>query len=415
MNRYGKKPNPAPAKPQGATFVPQPHPAAAPSHRMPAAGGGPLWTFAAVDTWFFRESRPMDSVGGAELKSVFPPPARTVMGAVRSAIGNAQGVHWQNYPKGPGHQALFDLIGDGSNLGRLSFKGPYLLRETPTLERLYPVPLLLLRSGAAFTRLAPSAQATHCDLGKVQLPTKQDQQLTGASPLEDAWLTRAGLQAVLQGQVPQAGQVLEAKDLFHTEDRLGIGRNNATRTTGDGLLYQTRHLRPQQKLCVGMVVQGLQDRDAVPAAGTVRLGGEGRMAHWSRSAAPADLTVPAGASTRLLLVLLTPARFTHGWLPDGLQAQTLPDGQTVWEGTLHGVRLRLLCAVLGKPVREGGWDLIGVQPRAMQSLVPAGSCYFCEVLTEGAAAREAAARLQGQQIGQDSALGRGEIAVGIWQ
>ncbi|WP_308874022.1 hypothetical protein [Thiothrix subterranea] len=31
-----------------------------------------LWRFKALDTWFFRESRPMESVGGSELLSAFP-------------------------------------------------------------------------------------------------------------------------------------------------------------------------------------------------------------------------------------------------------------------------------------------------------------------------------------------------------
>ncbi|MEN9847352.1 MAG: hypothetical protein RL368_92, partial [Pseudomonadota bacterium] len=33
------------------------------------------WQFSAFDTWFFRESRPFDSVGGNDLSGVFPPPA----------------------------------------------------------------------------------------------------------------------------------------------------------------------------------------------------------------------------------------------------------------------------------------------------------------------------------------------------
>ena len=55
------------------------------------------WRFNAFDTWFFRESRPMDSIGGSELASLFPPPATTLAGAVRTAIGEHLRVDWSRF------------------------------------------------------------------------------------------------------------------------------------------------------------------------------------------------------------------------------------------------------------------------------------------------------------------------------
>jgi CRISPR-associated protein Cmr3 len=383
---------------------------------------GPCWCFSALDTWFFRESRPMESVGGAQLSSVFPPPARTVIGAIRTAIGQAHGVDWHNYPHGQqaGHQALRELMGDADGLGCLSFSGPFVIRSG---QRLYPAPLVVLQAKqpdkkdtAAFTRLVPSDGLTDCDLGRVQLPKKLNAAAQGAKPLEQTWLTAKGLRAVLAGQTPTADDVIEAKDLFHAEERLGIGRDNATRTTQDGLLYQTQHVRPAPDVELGMQVQGLETDQTVPAQGLMRLGAEGRMAHWSRSNGHMLLDSPAKGS-RLLLVLMTHGRFTQGWLPDGFEVRKLPtSGQTVWEGTLRGVTLRLLCAVVGKPVREGGWDLALRAPRSMESLTPAGSSYFCEVLNVDATAAPGGAvqALHGSHMGQDTALGRGEMAVGTW-
>lgn len=371
------------------------------------ATDGPLWVFDALDTWFLRESRPMNSVGGAELKSTFPPPARTVVGAIRSAIGESYNVSWTDYPHQPEHADLHALIGDSEHLGRLSFKGPFLMKNG---QRLYPAPLILLKSNAHFTRLLPSKEVTQCDLGHVQLPIKRDPHIPGAKPLESAWLTQAGFEAVMQDAPLDATHIIYPKDVFDDEERLGIGRNNATRTTGDGLLYQTRHVRPKQDIAIGMVVQGLTAKDNVPVSGMVRLGAEGRLAHWRRIRQPEQQHSLVG-TRRLLVTLLTHAHFQNGWIPDGFASVTLPNGQTVWDGTLHGVQLRVLCAVIGKPVREGGWDMAQRQPRAMTSLVPAGSCYFCEVLDGH---EDAASKLNGQHIGYDQNHGRGEIAVGIW-
>ena len=52
------------------------------------------WVFSASDSWFFKEARPMETVGASRLDSLFPPPAKTVIGAIRTSIGDALGVDW---------------------------------------------------------------------------------------------------------------------------------------------------------------------------------------------------------------------------------------------------------------------------------------------------------------------------------
>ena len=55
------------------------------------------WRFEAADTLFFKESRPIESVGASQLGSQFPPPARTLIGAIRTAIGDQMGGDWHGY------------------------------------------------------------------------------------------------------------------------------------------------------------------------------------------------------------------------------------------------------------------------------------------------------------------------------
>lgn len=368
-----------------------------------------LWTFEAFDTLFFRESRPMETVGGTALGSVFPPSPRTVVGAIRNAVGTAHHVNWADYA-GAAHP-LHAIIGKGDDLGPLSFGGPYLFTDK---KPLYPMPLAVLWSSDKQTRLQPAATPTETDLGWVRLPDKCDPKLIGASPKEQDWLTLDGLKQFLAREPIGEKNWRAHKDLVDSEQRLGIGRDNQTGTVKEGLLYQTQHIRPRHSagLSVGMTVSGLNTEN-LPEHGVSRLGGEGRPAGWQRNAATA-ITLPAvqkqTKARGLVLLLLTPARFAQGWLPDGFVPVKKGDTDC-WQGELGGIRLTLLCAVTGKPVREGGWDLVGKQPRALQSLVPAGSCYFCEV--EGDMAH-AQGTLHGLKIGADTVLGRGEIAVGYW-
>jgi len=371
-----------------------------------------LWRFDALDSWFFRESRPHGTAGGNELNSLFPPPAYTVAGAVRALIGRTQGVDWDKFSESDSYPELKQQIGDSEHFGQLQLTGPFLLKNG---ERLYPAPLHVLAqfdaggSPEKYAPLRPGAEPVECDLGKVRLP-EFSKPLPGAKPLENVWLTGAQLERTLSGKDP--AECFHKKALFATEPRLGIARDNARRTTIEGLMYQTRHIRLLDDVALGVVVSGI-DAELQPAAGLLRFGGEGRPgAVTVRDTLPAVLTAPTLTAGKrgLLLMLLTHADFGGDWHPPGFTHEDRDDAR-VWRGAIHGVELTIHSAALGKPVREGGWDLAKQQPRPVVGLVPAGSVYFCEVAGDHA---DAVRRLQGCRIGNNTALGRGEIALGLW-
>ena len=200
------------------------------------------WRFESLDSWFFREARPFSAATGGELSSVFPPPARTVAGAVRTLIGETQGVDWERFALEGEYAELKRWIGAGDDLGDLRIAGPYPLWNQ---QRLYPAPLHLLAKDQQYVFLKPG-QPVDCDLGKVRLSEKPKDSLPGAKPLENAWLEQTDLERVLNDQFPE--KVYRSSELYDEEPRLGIARNNAQRTVADGLLYQTRHLRPRPEL-----------------------------------------------------------------------------------------------------------------------------------------------------------------------
>lgn len=227
------------------------------------------WRFDPLDSWFFREARAFDTSGSHELSSLFPPPARTVAGAIRTLIGEMQEVDWERFAQAGEYPDLKRQIGVNDDLGLLKITGPYPLWKG---ERLYPVPLHLLAKDKQYVFLKPG-EPVACDLGKVQLPEKPKDSLLGAKPLESAWLNSTDLQRVLCGQFPET--VYRSSELYDEEPRLGIARNNAQRTAVDGLLYQTRHLRPRPELSIGATVSGIP-AELHPDHGVIRFGGEGR-------------------------------------------------------------------------------------------------------------------------------------------
>lgn len=369
--------------------------------------------FDAIDTWFFRESRPMEAVGGAELRSVFPPSPRTLLGAVRTAIGDASGVDWERFKNDSGHP-LRKSIGFGDDLGPLELSGPWLHVEG---ERLYPMPFFLLAKGKGqdtdFTRLR-IGPAVETHMGRVKLPELAEGE-QGCKPLERAWITGTGLAAVLSGQLPVHKHIYYAEDLFQEEPRLGIARDNVLGRIEDGLLYQTCHLRPRSNLSIEADITLAEGTE--PPTGLVRLGGEGRPAYLSVAGAPPFPQAPALTSDTkgLLLVLMTPARFGSGedaWLPDGFTAAE-ENGVRIWKGKIAGVDLVVHAAVLGKTSREGGWDMANHRPRDVQSMIPAGSAYY--VTIDGGDINSAVNSLHNIRIGKNQELGRGHLACGLWK
>lgn len=367
--------------------------------------------FQATDTLFFRESRPMESMG--ELQSVFPPPVRTLAGAVRSLIGTQQQIDWREFHEAKGNHPAVELIGYGDDLGKLSFQGAWLSHDS---KRLYPAPLLLMKKENDLLRLQLAEKGIWCDLGKnVRLPILP-KEAAGSKPLEDTWLTQTDLETVLRGSTPKYENFLKASQLFERESRVGIARNNSTRTVEPSLLYQTRHIRPCKDVTIELDASGLPED--ISRNNMIRLGGEGRSASLEIKAKQAAFPQAPTADNKtqgLLLFLLTPLQITQtkgAWQPlPGFTCEER-EGLTVWTGTLHNIELELHGAVTGKALREGGWDMAKHQPRTVTSLIPAGSVFFCKAKNGNTSA--AIEALHNTQIGELTAYGYGHLAAGLW-
>ncbi|TVS15232.1 MAG: hypothetical protein EA417_13775 [Gammaproteobacteria bacterium] len=372
----------------------------------------------AVDTLFFREARQHASLGASELASLFPPPTRTILGAIRTWLGDALGVDWKAFARGD--DAHRQLLGDSDAPGSVTIAA-LLIHHNRT--RLWPCPADLLLGGTPGTRtvarLAPGP-VVECDLGRIALPAAPPGTAPGSYVPADAWLTEEGARRWLAGECPQPDQVLRTEDLLAGESRLGIARDNARATVKRGLLYQVRHLRFRESAtCIEAYVAGLPE-GLVPKTGrfTLRLGGEGRMADVAIEPAqrvPLPSPIVRRQDGQLALWLVSPADTEHGDPASGLAGFTRergPGSADSWRGALCGIELRLVSSCRPRAQREGGWDQKAHRPRAVRSLVPPGTVYFCEVLGDMGVA-EAASILHGATTGPSGGLGRGRLLAGV--
>ena len=370
-------------------------------------------TLTAYDTWFFRESRPHDAVGASELSSLFPPPIRTLAGALRTLIGDQLAINWQTLQSAT--QPDFNFVaelGDAKGLGELQINGPWINFKG---QRLYPAPLYLMQKGDEIKRLAPGS-VVRCDLGLVRLPALPEGS-QGFKALEQRWITAEGMRRCLEGLVP-TDKIYTSDDLFSHEARLGIARDNVTRSVEDGKLYQTQHLRLKDEVSVGLLVKNLSTvaKAVLTQPNTLlRLGGEGRMAvletQQQAQALPFVKQNPNAKVERFVLHFLTPADFEGEMFPKGFK-KTMLDGETVWEGVINTIEVRIVSAVLGKVHREGGWDMQKHQPSPVKSYIPSGSAWFCRAVDSELTWETLNTQLHGHCIGVDGAYGRGQVLLG---
>jgi CRISPR-associated protein Cmr3 len=391
----------------------QPKPAT-PQPFVACAAGEVTLQVQACDTWFFRESRPHDALGFSELASLFPPPVRTLAGALRTYIGERIGIDWQTLSSPLASFDFISALGDSDGLGRLQLNGPWIVHQG---QRLYPAPLYLMHQGTAIQRLRVG-KPVRCDLGHVRLPELAPG-LKGYKTLEQRWLTGSGLAKCLNGGVPAHDEIVTSTQLFSHEARLGIARDNPFRKVQDGKLYQTRHLRIKDEVHIELDARQVDAalieswlNPAYPAM--LRLGGEGRMASLvpQSQREPLPRAEAATAAQTVLLHFITPADFNGEMFPEHFK-KIERNGQTVWQGDLNGLSLTIEAAVIGKVHREGGWDMRRHRPHAVKSYLPAGSAWFCR-LAQPADWSTLGERLHGRCIGHDTEFGRGQLLLGHW-
>ncbi len=381
---------------------------------QPCAEGELTLQLHAHDTWFFRESRPHDAAGASELSSLFPPPIRTLAGALRTFLGESIGIDWQTLTSS---QADFDFqqaLGGANDLGQLQLNGPWICYKG---RRLYPAPLYLMQKDQDIQRLIIGSPV-RCDLGTVRLPAMPDGH-TGYKNLEQRWLTASGMAKCLNNETPQVSDIVSAEDLFSHEARLGIARDNATRSVQDGKLYQTQHLRLKDQVYLELAVKNLHPAltsalTANTGSAILRLGGEGRMAGVQVQQHVEPLPFAKARQTEtIVLHFMTAADFNGQLFPEYFN-KTEHNGHSVWQGEINGIELMIEAAVIGKVHREGGWDMQNHQPRPVKSFIPAGSAWYCR-LTQATDWQTLNQRLHGHCLGHDTAFGRGQLLLGHWQ
>lgn len=303
------------------------------------------------------------------VKSLFPPSAETVVGAFRAALARSKGWPGRDDWSAP----LKEVLGDGfDELGKLSFMGPLLSKNG---EPLFPCPrhLLLGKDGdnqEPSDWLRPS-EPLNCDLGtavRLPIPPPRSEDSPKLTESDDHFITLSGLKAVSKGELPTSNDLLKTSDLYVFETRVGIFRDEQTRTVGEASLYNPTFVRLKQGVGLLVGLSGLPEDWEIPSL--FSMGGESRMARCARISGEPFEQLAGNASGRLL-VSITPvisqSEDWHGPGP-GDDASCLDPGL---KGTVESVA----CA---RPVLVPSWDSIKGKghPRSQLLAIPPGTVWW---------------------------------------
>ena len=339
----------------------------------------------------FRTGRPFDAGENNYAESMFPPTPETLQGALRATIAT----HWdrtKTLDEVFQDENLTNIIGnhlsyERDNYGRFRITGMSLGRrkkeKEDEIERLFPVPAYLISDDKGKLRLRPKHdEGVTCDREDSMLFLLPEGKTKGKLKPISGWLTEDNLYHVLHATADLTKlEIVKLHDIYEREPRMGIGMQNTTKTTKEGLLYYMHMVRMQPGY--GFVIDihlsdspnsniliddnQTQKKLRLPSKGWITLGGERRASRFEVidiSKCGQGINVEH-REKGTLLYLATPAYFDGGWQPK------------TWSAPL----VKPIAAAVDRYKPIGGWLLHpnsngGGANKIIRRCVPAGSVYF---------------------------------------
>lgn len=374
----------------------------------------------AADVLFFKDGREIQAGSEYTAGSIFPPNPTTLYGAFRSAIISSVGQASFAADDFDLQGKIAEIVGTKFRTGSLAFKdfGLALRKADGAITKLYRMPQDVLsrkrhktkepRVGAhGALSVKPNEFGIRYNLTKaecsIEIPKGQEGDVF---QFENAYLTeelfydylRNG-QKDLTDATPGAS-IFTPEDLFVAEPRMGISLDYQTGTVAEGQLFTTPFIRPKNDatFSVGFHVlcENIGDTNV---NGIIRIGGDGKLAILEEHdridpRIGEEISYSIRANKRFRLVLATPAPFDNGWIPDGIDPDTM-------RGRINGISVKLETAALGRYQIVGGWNLAKRMPKPSFRAVPSGSVYTFTLLEDDA---DLSDRLHQQSILRDEDL-----------
>ncbi|ABC76474.1 hypothetical cytosolic protein [Syntrophus aciditrophicus SB] len=302
------------------------------------------YSFKPQDTLYFRGAEPANMGESHAASMIFPPPAHTIAGALRTATIIQNDVAFEDYKKGLCSQEVTDAIGKSGEDSPFSILGPFFQYQEKTW---IPCPFLW------FSEKKKTAEDSQSRLRKIMVsaPLHNNIMVKTASGKNLLWvkgknLENLGNQWVSADELCKEAEektIRESKDFFVSETHTGIALDVKVkrRTAREGHLYSFVHARLHQDV---ELIFGVTRRLPINDSGVLKLGAEQRFGEYKKIN---DIHLSKG-TTNFFMTL------------------------SILEGNRETNRH---CIATGRIRYLGGWDLHKGFHKPMRGYFPAGTVF----------------------------------------
>ena len=295
------------------------------------------YRFSPVDTVFFRGAEPMNMGVNHAVSSIFPPPAQTISGAVRTAVLIQQNISFDDYAADVVSKDITDTIGKAGDEAPFNIMGPLFMKE----EDFYiPAPYCWFMEKNDEDKKeaikAYKSRPMESGLIKTEIP---DIPWTKGKKSELVSLGGSWIKASDTKLRNELIEIATAGDFFANEERTGIALHE-NRKVRKGHLYSFNHAR--LKSGVSMVF-GVDKELPLAANGVLSLGAEKRFGEYKKLS---GFDLPFDERSNIFMSL------------------------SILEGT-EAANSAVIAT--GKILYLGGWDLKRGFHKPMKGFFPAGT------------------------------------------
>lgn len=337
-----------------------------------------------LDTLFFRDGKPFAMGEETWADGLFPPNPSVIYGAIRTAFACIEG-----------KEIPFADVKAKLGAGVLSVTNIlYSLENSFYLPM--PLDLVELKSKTVTEKnlenINKEYQVEPLDIGSKKIITKKNkafpliykQDFQQVESINDGLIDVSNLKSYLKANTSSLN-VKRFKDYVVPEPKIGIGRDDTTRTSDEGKLFRT-DMKRLKDLNIRVHLNTESYENAFSNALFVKLGGEGKLIEMIKPLRQNKVISSENikiTNNKFKIYLATPAIFIkENWQPD---LEKL------------GIKATLVSACIGKVQSIGGYDLIE-GPKNMYKAIPAGSVYYYETENDVTAIIE---NLQGKSISDE--------------
>lgn len=310
-----------------------------------------------LDTLFFRDGKPFNRGEETWADGTALPNPTVLYGALRTAFATANSISFRELASGEALgkndfkiQGIYYRIGS-ANLLPLPLDLVEYEEDGSKDENRYKVKPLIVRNIKILS--SKKGAVSHSLL----VSKDKDKQVEN---LENGLIVSTELGKYLKGNLNHT-EAYKLTDYVENESKVGIGRENVTKTAEDGSLFRVDMNRVDDfQIGVRLAVDEKYNYSEL-----VRLGGETKMVRLF--------------STRIAMrVIGGSIDFSKGYFKVYFSTPSiLKDGTpTSLLKKLIGIEPTLITSAVGKPLHIGGFDMAKRKPKPMYKCIPAGSVFY---------------------------------------